>query len=374
MVPPVPHLERFISAVRRRMVILRVLERVGVCALVGSLICLAIMGLRLWTGRAIGGVPAILMGASVVLGVVWGLWMRPGRLRAAAEADRQLELNDLLASAVATSLGSPIHAGAERTGFARSAAPDPSLETSFIAVVLSMADAATANVRLSSLRLHRLGARSWGGIGLSVALVGVLALLGSDPPKSRADTNAVALGPTSWQEQEDRRNADSATRLRSAPDLRRPRTGTGRDEDPNTGQVDTDTQTTTDPTPGATDGGNSQAGTSPSTGAGSATGTPTRPANPDQTTATNTSKPATPATGSHATTGATASGGTGSATTGQPTGAGGATGGASTGVRPAPPWRTAGWPDAKAAAQHAVAAGAIPDRYRDLVRDYFDRE
>ncbi|MEZ0267806.1 MAG: hypothetical protein ACAI43_24025, partial [Phycisphaerae bacterium] len=312
MIPPAPQLERFISAVRRRMMLLRVLERVGVCALLGSLICLMIMGLRLWSGQAIGWAPAIVMGASVLTGAAWGLWKRPGQLRAATEADRQLKLNDLLASAIATSHGTSVHAGAERTNFARSGAPNPSPEISFAAIVLSLADAAVANARLSSLRLHRLGARSWGGIGLSVALVGVLALLGSDPPKSQADTNAVALGPSSWQEQEDRRNADSATRLRSDPDLRRPRTGTGRDDDPNTGQVDTGTQTTTDATPGGADGGNTQTGATAGTGAGSATGTPTKPATPDQTTATNTGNPATPATGSNATTGAAASGGTGS--------------------------------------------------------------
>lgn len=37
------------------------------------------------------------------------------------------------------------------------------------------------------------------------------------------------------------------------------------------------------------------------------------------------------------------------------------------------PWMTDAWPERRAAALSAVDAGRVPDAYRDLVRDYFDR-
>jgi hypothetical protein len=39
----------------------------------------------------------------------------------------------------------------------------------------------------------------------------------------------------------------------------------------------------------------------------------------------------------------------------------------------ATPWSGADWPAARAAALRAIDGGRVPDAYRNLVRDYFDR-
>jgi hypothetical protein len=40
---------------------------------------------------------------------------------------------------------------------------------------------------------------------------------------------------------------------------------------------------------------------------------------------------------------------------------------------PRPPWQSSTWPADRDAALNDIARDRIPDRYRDLVRDYFDR-
>src|SRR5689334_12961153 len=94
------HFERFIHAVHRRWVVLRALERCGACAVVGCVIAAGMAGAGMWIGRDVLGVSAMLIAGGAVAGLAWGAARRPTLHMAAAEADRQLDLNDLLATAL----------------------------------------------------------------------------------------------------------------------------------------------------------------------------------------------------------------------------------------------------------------------------------
>lgn len=386
MIPQTPHFNRFISVVHRRMVVLRGLERIGVCLLIGAVACLLWMAALLWRGQEMGWAPGVILGVAVVTGAIWGFMRRPTRFRAAMETDRQLKLNDLLSSAMGMrqSLASQTRgAGFEestrsRLRFRESGAPvdeENIDERTFSSIVLALADEACARSAVSGLRLHRLGARSWGGIGLAMALVGAMAFLGADPSRSHGDQTQVATGPVGWQEIEDQKRAEAATRLPNAPDYRRPRAGTGGDEkDPiNAGIPEAVGAKDPEKDPGkAGAGSEASAGATASVGAGAASGSSQSP--PSGT------KPETPigSTGSaeKPVTGGTqaGTGGTGSANAGIDTSAGIDGGAASRTSRPTPVWRSSEWPAAQKSAREAVAGNRVPDAYRDLVRDYFERE
>jgi len=368
------------------MVILRGLERIGVCLLIGAVACLIWMGVMLWLGQEIGWAAALILAVAAIAGAIWGLIHRPTRFRAAMEADRQLKLNDLLSSALGmrqpavpqTKTPEPESGISSCLRFQESAAstdPKATAEHNFASVVLTLADQACARSTVSGLRLHRLGARSWGGIGLAMALVGAMAFLGADPARSRGDQTQLAAGPLSWREIEDQKRAEAATRLPTAPDYRRPRTGAGGDDPdpinsalPNGGSPK-DPQTD----PGKTGSGSeASADATASIGAGAAGGasqsTPgsVKPETPLANTG-GTEKPYTGGT-------QTGTGGTGSAEAGTNTSAGLAAGAAPRTIKPTPPWRSSQWPAARQSAREALAGNRVPDAYRDLVRDYFERE
>src|SRR4051812_3143477 len=89
-------LERFVLAVRRRMIVVRGIERVGVGTLVAMIAAAPLITILIYRGEssvALMGV-ALLIGASA--GSIWGMRQRPTILHAASEADRQLDLNELL--------------------------------------------------------------------------------------------------------------------------------------------------------------------------------------------------------------------------------------------------------------------------------------
>src|SRR3712207_358729 len=98
---PRPHaLDRFLRAVHRRHVVLRLLECAGggllaACAAGGVLVALL-----LWQGRPALAPAVWTLGLGCALGVGWGVVRRPGALQAAMEADRQLRLAGLLGTAL----------------------------------------------------------------------------------------------------------------------------------------------------------------------------------------------------------------------------------------------------------------------------------
>src|SRR5438105_13419042 len=96
--PSIPaHLHRFVRSLHARFVLVRGAERVGACVLVASAAAIALVPIILWRGGA-APLPAVLMllGFGLSIGILLGILRRPSRMDAAAEADRQLRLADLI--------------------------------------------------------------------------------------------------------------------------------------------------------------------------------------------------------------------------------------------------------------------------------------
>jgi hypothetical protein len=339
-------LDRFVSAVHRRMFLLRAAERLGLCLLGGCVVLFILMPILIWRSQATTELALITSGASLLAGVVWSLTSRPTKLAAAMEADRQLKLHDLLGTALLlkqTSSRSEI----EQT-------------------VLSQADIRSSQFSPSAVVLHRLGARGWGGIGLAVALVIGLSLMG--PDSSRAAARA-SLTPRSWQDVELDNQNSNATHLLQTPDMRRPKVDTGTDDtDPlKSNMPDSNPSTvaaehTTEAPP--SDPGVATEGTGGGAGQSTAKSDPGKSEDP---TASGSSKNGTPGN-------ETAGGGGTSIDNGSAAGKSGHTAAPGKAHKPAPVWQSQSWPADQESARSAIRSGQIPDAYRDLVRDYFERD
>ncbi|MDB5320725.1 MAG: hypothetical protein JWN40_2356 [Phycisphaerales bacterium] len=342
--------ERFLRAVHLRMVLLRGVERIGLCLLAGCAAAIVLVPILILRGQGTGELVAALLGAAAVAGLAWGVAARPTKLAAAIEADRQLGLSDLLGTALM---------------LRRMGAPDEMDRT-----VLAMAEARCRQASASAVVLNRLGVRSWGGIGLAAALVIGLSLLGADP--NRATAARAAAGPRSWQEIEAQQEKENASRAAANSDFRRAKPGQGGDDDdplnaavshpdPATGTV------TSNPASKNGDGG-SQEGSGAGAGQSASRGGSSTPANPLSAGSANTTGADSRAT--------SAGGGAGAASEGsaKATGASGGAAGVNQPRKPAPVWRGESWPADQDAAKAAIRNGQIPDAYRDLVREYFERE
>ena len=339
------------------MVVLRGLERVGVCLLMGCGVALVLMAVAYWRGREVGVIGAAALGLAAVCGIGWAMVARPTRMASAGAADKQLGLHDLLTTALIL----------RRMEMTRN---DSGADQEFAGAMLLSAEAATVSVNPSAIVLNRFGARSWGGIGLAVALVGAMAMLGGDPAATRAGSVAT-VGPKSWMEVEEQQGGKgNEMRIAAAPDLRRSRPGTGEDaDDPLKSGSSAEDQTTTNiaNAPAAADGGAGASRAGVGAGAGQSTASGKGGAIP----------PAAGGTNAAGASSLTGSGGTGAAESGNAGDGGstaGATAGTTTGRRPAPPWRSAQWAADQAGARQAVAEGRVPDAYREMVRDYFERD
>jgi hypothetical protein len=341
---PQTQLDVFVRALHRRMVVVRALERVGLGLLAGCAVCLLLMPILIWRGEGTGTLAVAALGTGGVAGLLWGALHRPTRLRAAMEADRQLRLSDLLGTALTLSRDR---------------------QDSMEATVLAIAEARCRSVSPSAIALNRLGVRSWGGIALAGALVAGLGLLGGQTPAS----SAQASGPKSWQEIEREQDQANQTHVAAAPDLRRSHPGTGGDDDedsPDSTQTEDGNSSTAKTSATNNGAGSSEQGTGAGTAVSASKGGDG--AHHEPVTGGNTA--------GGANTGHTAAGGGASAARSEGTaadGSSGATGGTSK-ARHVPVWRAQGWPAAQDAARDALRGGRIPDSYRPLVRDYFERE
>src|SRR5688572_7381765 len=94
------NLHKFLRRVHRRWVLLRALEAAGVGAGIGCASALALVPVLLWRDQPALGVASLLIAVTAAAGLLFGLTRRPTLLAAAVEADRQLALHDLLASAL----------------------------------------------------------------------------------------------------------------------------------------------------------------------------------------------------------------------------------------------------------------------------------
>jgi hypothetical protein len=347
--------ERFVAAVHRRMVVLRGLERVGLCVLVGCAAALVLMPILIWRGQGTGELLVVVLGAAGMAGVGWGLAARPTKLAAAMEADRQLGWSDLLGTAWMLRRG----AAGEMAEMERT--------------VLAMAEARSAGTAASAVVLHRLGVRGWGGIGLAGALVAGVSLFGGDP--NRAAAARAAAGPRSWQEIEAMQERGNTARTTASADYRRAKPGLGGDDDdpsssasttpdPASGRAAASDAASKNGAGGAQEGTGAGAGQSASRGAGGSEPNANAAVGGD-------------ANANGGKVGATSAGGGGTASESATNGDGpsGASAGANAAARkPAPVWRGDGWPADQAAAQAAIVGGRVPDAYREMVREYFERE
>ena len=347
-----PHFERFVRAVHRRLVGVRIVEWAGYGALAGCAAGLLLVPLLWWQGRSAFAPASFVLTLGTLAGFVWGLTHRPTRLAAATEADRQLALSDLLGTATAV--------GAEPN--------DPWVRT-----VLALADDRCRTRFPSQVILNRLGARAWGGIGLAAAFVLTVAAFTSQPVDLRASSQRPAAS----------RPTTPDPRLpgvdRSARETPRPRRSPGPRESPPPGMqapvksADLPDSRPSEPTNPPTDGRSTTSTNNNGVGGGAARAQAPRPPEPA------TPSPDTDRTVTPPPDGVTdPAGGSGRAATTRPTRGSADLGGTTTTRDPGPdrlpPWRSDTWPAAASAAEEAVRTGRVPDAYRDLVRDYFDRQ
>ncbi len=318
-----PRFDRFVTAVHRRAVAVRLIEGFGAGVGVGAGLALFIILIQLrdgvhWQGIAIfGAFPA------VCSAIAW--WRdRPSRLAAVIEADRQLKLDDLLSSAMTAK------------------------DDAFGHAVRAMAERACLSLSPSQVILNRFGVRAWGGIGLAWATVIILVLLAGNGADSRAGDRSLATS-SGVSAKSGEMTASSAEHLAGAEQ--------GADDPRNTGSTDVEPSTTGQ----ASKTGSKVGDASTGSGGGHAETGSSRVA----------------PTESHAATGGATSpngetaGGTGAGRPGTGSTTSGGLGG-SRADRSAAPWRSDHWPADRATALQSVRDGRVPDAYRDLVRDYFE--
>jgi hypothetical protein len=190
-----PHLDRFLRRVHHRAMLWHIGETVGqgvgVAAIAGGLLAAWAM----WVGRDATLPVVAVFALGAVAGLARGVATLPSRLAAAAAVDRQLNLRDLLSSALAV--------GDSTEHWAR--------------VVVAQANERARALRLNDVVLRRLDARTWGGIGVASAMAVILTMLAHQPAgavatgtaNNRART-ALAERPAEvprWQAEADKRSA-----------------------------------------------------------------------------------------------------------------------------------------------------------------------
>ena len=341
-----PH-DRFIHAVFRRLVLIRAVEQIGWCLLGGSLAGLLLWPVVIWRGESaemlLGGVAVVCAMAAVAM--IVRQW--PTLMMAAGEADRQLDLADLLSTCLQL-----------KSGHAQPVADVLS------DAVLAAADARCRDLSPSQVVLNRLGARTWGGIGLSVALVIALAWIPIKAQRGEASTaNAFSL-------MNSQAGLEKPTDLLSSSEPQSPRQSPSNVDPANDddNRMMTSLQQPSDQASSPDDGYQSPKRNS-ATGhdSGASGGSARTDENPSpvplslQATAkSSASEKGAPAGGVGAEARAGISGSTNNSAGGESP------------PHLIPPWQGDGWPLARQHAQTAITNGSIPDDYRDLVRDYFD--
>ena len=336
------NLMRFVRGVHRRFVAVRALERAGACGGVASIFACAFASVALMQGRnAMWLVLPMLLGGAI-LGLIWGLMRRPTRFDAVLEADRQLDLADLLA-----------------TAYAQRESDDPWQRT-----IVSIADARCAELSPATVIVHRYGGRAWGGIGLVAALGLTLALLSGVPQDSRARAVLRARVPVVSDANE------------SAPrDLTPVTSSASGDHVPPRAESDVgmagaaksdDAAHTATPSNNLAQHRSDQSGTGEKPAQTSST--PSGDAVP---------RSVASGDGAHADTPSAAGGGASQTAAAAPSGVdvtalSGSTvsGDAATQAKP-PPWSSPSWDADRAAAGAAMRDGRVPDAYRDVVSEYF---
>jgi hypothetical protein len=330
---------RFISAVRRRMVVVRVAESVAVGVGVAAAVGLGMIPIFWWRGQS-GLAPGLaILSLGAFCGLLRGITRIPTGMQAAVEADRQLNLHDLL---------STVHSLAN---------PADSWEASLAAI----GEGRCRRLRPSAVVVGHLGLRAWGGVGILGSLLLTLGLFTSRPVSVRAADSAwqsnPPVGPHAIQ--------PSPGIAFDSPRMDRPPGPGGTDDMSNRGF---EQDRADDSHTGAPSNANSVRNPSSgdSTGGGAAiTGSHLSPQ---------------PLPMADAATGGSHAGGLGTgagpsdAQARMPGDSNSVSGSPAKSNAHAPPWQSGRWFADVAAAQSDIAAGRVPDSDADLVRDYFRRQ
>lgn len=339
-------LERFLRRVHRRWIFLRALEAAGVGAGIGCAAALALVPVLLWRDQPALSVSLVLIAVTGAAGLIFGLTRRPTLLAAAVEADRQLALHDLLASALASRDVADEWGGA----------------------VVAQAEARCRDLSPDAILLNRLGVRAWSGIGLAAALVMTLSLLSSQPePLIASNSTNTARRSTSRAPVVQDVPAATDSRDRNASRASAP-TDSSRDPlaapDRNVEDPSASTVTSADNMVGSSSGSTGTGlGAARTDDAGSRDVAAARDPSAgqrDPSTVHDGNRDSTAGAGAAALT----PGGRGDVT---------GTGGSPSNARVAP-WSSPTWADAQRHARDAVENGRVPDHYRDLIRSYFEPE
>lgn len=159
-----PHLDAFIRRLHRRFVVVRLAERIGTCLLIGSGGGALILPIFWWQGGSAMPLIILILLMAAGVGVLMSALRRPTLLQAALEADRQLNLADLLSTACSI----------------------PGNSDAWGSTLRALADARCKQLSTSQVILNRWGKRRWGGVGLVLALLLALSMLSSQSPPLQA--------------------------------------------------------------------------------------------------------------------------------------------------------------------------------------------
>jgi hypothetical protein len=362
-----PAFDRFIRRAHARYVILRAVERTGLGIFAGCATMAILLPLLCLQGRPLLPITigALILGGLV--GLAWGVAARPNWLDTAMEADAQLDLADLLGTALQLR-----QSGDKRDGLPR----DP-----WQLAVSATAEARCRGLSPGSVILNRLGARAWGGIGLATAFVLALGMIGTTPGDSHAAQSRAqnTSSPTSSQappELSDRPLLSSASQSEMPPVERDNDFATSRDGSigaPVPPPSDSIAATSADPrrqsTPGQGDVGTSVSRLTDSRPNSVDAAVPRPISNLDR--PESSSAKANPV--------RSASGvGLGQSRTdpmskSDQSSAGAGAVSSHVGLHATPPWTSDHWESDIRNAQHELEAGQVPASYRAMVRQYFDR-
>src|SRR5688572_11319274 len=236
-------LTRFLRRVYRRLVVVRLLEWAGIGFVIACAIALVAMLVMRNRPESPLTLAAILVGTGSVIGLIAAALRLPKIIDAAIEADRQLDLHDLLSTA---------------WQIERSRTPAQDFEQAVLLIAHQRAD----QLRARDVILNRLGVRAWSGIGLAGALVLTVGILTANPLDTQAAFSPNQSTNAGTAREPNRRATAQQNTGRRPPAIAQdhPR---GKD-DPLAGAGQT--QLTTKPT--GTQGANSQSANPAGTGSG----------------------------------------------------------------------------------------------------------
>ena len=332
------NLERFVRAVYRRLILSRAAEAMGVGTSVAAGVALVLVPVLLWRGRGALTLSIVLLLVGAGTGLVGFFFRRPSVVEAAGEADRQLQLHDVLTTAWGL----------------RSR---PTLNE-FERAVLAVAEGKCQESRASMVILGRFGGRAWGGIGLASALVLALGLLSLDPVQSRAGAGR-GQDVRSGDRVADEREPSGPDRMASAGGRRSPTVREDPEGDGGRGETSTRVES----------GGDERSRETERRSDGAGVG---RAESPEKMGDVRTPPRSASGRGSNA--GGEVAGGAGGASANA--GNGGASSGVASGANASkgtPAWESGSWDGARQRADEAVRSNRVPAEYHEIMRAYFER-